>query len=78
MTPAEQAIAAQALIDQLTPLVRDVPKEAVLDALLALFHSTAIHNPACLERAVSDATFVAVVLTNRLHLQRAPHGASIH
>lgn len=78
MTPAEQAIAAQALIDQLTPLVRDVPKEAVLDALLALFHSTAIHNPACLERAVSDATFVTVVLTNRLLLQQAPHGASIH
>lgn len=78
MTPAEQAIAAQALIDQLTPLLNDVPKEAVLDALLAMFHSVAIHNPRCLERAVSDATFVTVVLTNRLFLQQAPHGASIH
>ncbi|QNK69222.1 hypothetical protein [Variovorax sp. PAMC26660] len=78
MTPAEQAIAAQALIDQLTPLVAGVPQEVVLDALLAMFHATAIHHPGCLERAVSDATFVAITLSNRLFLQQAPHGASIH
>lgn len=78
MTPAEQAIASQALIDQITPLLVDLDKPVVLDALLALFHQTAIRNPGCLEHAVHDVTFVARVLSNRLVFQQVPHGASIH
>ena len=78
MTPAEHAIAAQALIDRLAPLVEGVPHSIVMEALLAMFHQTAIHNPCCLERAVSDVTFVAVILSNRLFLQQPPRGASLH
>lgn len=77
MTP-ERAIAAQALVDQLAPLVEGVPHPVVLDALLAMFHRTAVCNPCCLENAAADVTFVARALTTRLFLQRAPHGASIH
>lgn len=78
MTPAEQAIAAQALIDQIAPLLADQDKSVVLDALLAIFHQTAIRNPGCLEHAVHDVTFVASVLSSRLFFQQVPHGASIH
>lgn len=78
MTPAEQAIAAQALIDQIAPLLADQDKSVVLDALLAIFHQTAIRNPGCLEHAVHDVTLVASVLSSRLFFQQVPLGASIH
>lgn len=83
MTPAEHAIAVQALIDQLAPVVseasRTEPHTVILSALLSMFRTTALHtHPTCTEVAANACMSVSFELSIRRAQQVPPAGAPIH
>lgn len=82
MTPAEHAIAVQALIDQLAPTVSDasrtVPHTVILAALIHMFRVTARNSPGCAETAANVCMSIAMELSIHQARQLPPAGAPIH
>lgn len=77
MTPAEQAIAAQALVERLASVVDGVPHHVILVALLGMYHATAIRFPCCIDSAALNCQQTALAIARRA-TQLPPDGASIH
>lgn len=77
MTPDEQTRAAGALIDQLAPVVKGVPHDVVLHALLAMYRTTALTHACCTETAAEACAQVALNLVRAVHTQ-PPTGAKLH
>ncbi len=79
MTPAEEAIAAQALVDQFAAIVVGQPLSVVLMALLSTYRTTALLHPRSGLPAAEQCVSVGLELAARYaDRQPPPPGASIH
>ncbi len=79
MTPAEEAIAAQALVDQFAAIVAGQPLSVVLVALLSTYRTTALLHPGSGMPAAEQCVSVGLELAVRhAERQQPPQGASIH
>jgi len=79
VTPAEEAIAAQALVDQFAAIVAGQPLSVVLLALLSTYRATALLHPRSGLPAAEQCVSVGLELAARhAERQQPPSGAPIH
>lgn len=79
MTPAEQAIAAQALADQFAEIASGEQHQVVLVALLSMYRATALNFTCCLKSAAEQCVAIGLELALRqAQQQQPPSGAPLH
>lgn len=65
MTPNEKLVAAQELVDRLAVVVDGQPHQVILMALIAMYRTTAVAFPCCMQQAAADCAVIAQHLACR-------------